>query len=321
MPGTVFVSRPIPQSGIDVLATAGLRTEVNPEDRALTTEELIRYCQGKDGLLCFLNDIIDRDFLDQAETLKAISTMSAGFDHIDLEAARKRGIPVSNTPGVLTNSTAELTWALILAVARRIPEATRYIRGGEFVGWGPMLLLGSELAGKTLGIIGAGRIGTAVGLKSLTFGMKSLYLDPIRNRKLEKQIGAVQTTLKDLLAESDFVTLHLPLTEETRCLIGRGELRRMKKTAFLINTSRGPVIDEEALTEALREQEIAGAGIDVYEKEPHVHPGLLTLQNVVLLPHIGSATTETRTRMAIMAAENLVAMLAGNPPLNPVPFP
>ncbi len=321
MPQTVFVSRPIPQPGLDILDAAGLRTEVNPEDRVLTADELVRFCRGKEGLLCLLTDTIDRSFLEETGTLKAISTMSVGYNHIDLEATRERGIPVSNTPGVLTGATAELTWALILAVARRIPEATRFIRGGEFSGWGPMLFLGAELAGKTLGVIGAGRIGTAVGLKAPAFGMKVLYLDSEENRDLAKAAGAEKVPLQRLLAESDIVTLHVPLTEETRCLIGRGELRRMKKSAFLINTSRGPVIDEEALAEALREKEIAGAGLDVYEKEPHVHPGLLTLQNVVLLPHIGSATTETRTRMAVMAAENLVAMLSGKPPLNPVPLP
>jgi len=321
MPASVFVSRPIPQPGIDILNKSRFRVEVNPEDRVLTSEELVRFCRGKDGLLCLLTDTIDRDFFEQVPGLKAIATMSVGYNHIDLEAAAERGIPISNTPGVLTVATAELTWALLMAVARRIPEATRFLRGGEFAGWGPMLLLGSELRGKTLGIIGAGRIGTAVGLRAPAFGMKVVYLDPRRNRELEKRAEAERLSLDRLLAEADFVTLHVPLTGETRALIGRVELRRMKDSAFLINTSRGAVIDEEALAEALREKEIAGAGLDVYEKEPHVHPGLLTLQNVVLLPHIGSATVETRNRMAVMAAENLAAMLTGKTPENPVPLP
>jgi glyoxylate reductase len=321
MPEKVFVSRPIPQPGLDILEAAGLRVEVNPEDRVLTSEELVRFCRGKEGLLCLLTDTINRAFLEQTPILKGIATMSVGYNHIDLAAAKEKGIGVANTPGVLTNATAELTWALLLAVARRIPEATRFLRGGEFTGWGPMLLLGTELSGKTLGIIGAGRIGTAVGLKAPAFGMKVLYCDPDRNRELEKRVRAEKVPFARLLAEADFVTIHLPLTEETRCLIGRGELRQMKPSVFLINTSRGPVIDEEALVEALREKEIAGAGLDVYEKEPHVHPGLLTLQNVVLLPHIGSATTETRNRMAVMASENLAAILAGKPPKNPVPLP
>ncbi len=321
MPKSVFISRPIPEAGIEVLKKARFRVEVNPEDRVLTADELVRSCQGKAGLLCLLTDTIDRDFLEQVPGLKAIATMSVGYNHIDLKAAAERGIPVANTPGVLTNAAAELTWALLLAVARRIPEATRFLRGGEFTGWGPMLLLGTELQGKTLGIIGAGRIGTAVGLKAPAFGMKVAYLDPARNRELERQVSAERLSLDRLLAEADFITLHVPLTEETRCLIGRVELRRMKPTAFLINTSRGAVVDEEALAEALREKEIAGAGLDVYAKEPHVHPGLLTLQNVVLLPHIGSATVETRSRMAVIAAENLVAMLTGKTPPNPVPLP
>lgn len=321
MPVNVFVSRPIPQAGLEVLKKARFRVEVNPEDRVLTSEELVRSCRGKQGLLCLLTDTIDREFLQQAPDLKGIATMSVGYNHIDLGATAERGIPVANTPGVLTVATAELTWALLLAVARRVPEATRFLRGGEFTGWGPMLLLGTELEGKTLGIIGAGRIGTAVGLKAPAFGMKVVYCDPERNRELEKRVSAQQLTLERLLAEADLITLHLPLTEETRCLIGRVELRRMKKSAYLINTSRGGVVDEDALAEALREKEIAGAGLDVYAKEPHVHPGLLTLQNVVLLPHIGSATVETRNRMAAMAAENLVAMLTGKTPPNSVPLP
>ncbi len=321
MPANVFVSQPIPEPGLDALKKAGLQVEVNQEDRVLTSEELVRFCRGKDGLLCLLTDTIDRVFLEQVPGLKAVATMSVGYNHIDLEAAAEKGVGVTNTPGVLTDATAELTWALLLAVARRIPEATRFLRGGEFTGWGPMLFLGAELNGKTLGIVGAGRIGTAVGLRAAAFGMKVIYLDPRRNRKLEKRARAEPVAMDRLLAESDFLTLHVPLTEGTRCLIGRGELRRMKKSAFLINASRGAVIDEEALAEALREREIAGAGLDVYEKEPHVHPGLLTLNNVVLLPHIGSATVETRTRMAVMAGEDLAAMLAGRPPANPVPLP
>lgn len=321
MSAKVFVSRPIPEPGLESLKQAGLRVEVNPEDRVLTSEELVRFCRGKEGLLCLLTDAIDRAFLDQVPDLKSVATMSVGYNHIDLEAAAEKGIGVSNTPGVLTDATAELTWALLLAVARRIPEAARFLRGGEFTGWGPMLFLGTELYGKTLGIVGAGRIGTAVGLRAAAFGMKVIYSDPRRNRELEKRTRAEPAELDRLLAESDFASLHVPLTEETRGLIGRGELRRMKKSAFLINVSRGAVVDEEALAEALREQEIAGAGLDVYEKEPHVHPGLLTLKNVVLLPHIGSATVETRTRMAVMAAENLAAMLSGRRPANPVPLP
>ncbi len=321
MPASVFVSRPIPEPGLDALKKAGLEVEVNPEDRVLTAEELIRFTRGKAGLLCLLTDTIDRSFLEQVPGLKAVSTMSVGYNHIDLEAAAEKGIGVANTPGVLTDATAELTWALLLSVARRIPEAARFLRGGEFTGWGPMLFLGAELNGKILGIVGAGRIGTAVGLRAAAFGMKVIYLDPRRNRELEKRTRAEPVGLDRLLAEADFVTLHVPLSEETRKLIGRGELRRMKESAFLINVSRGAVVDEEALAEALREKEIAGAGLDVYEKEPHVHPGLLTLQNVVLLPHIGSATVETRTRMAVMAAENLAAMLSGRRPANPVPLP
>ncbi len=318
MKTTVFVSRKIPQPGIDILEQAGFEVEVNPEDRILMGDELEARCRGKDGLLCLLNDTIDRDFLERTPGLKGIATMAVGYDNIDIAAAAEKGIPVSNTPDVLTDATADLAWALLLATVRRLPEATRFLRAGEFTGWGPMLFLGADLQGKTLGIVGAGRIGTAVARRGCGFGLSIIYTDPERNKAFEKETGARQVDFETLLKEADFITLHVPLSEATRKLIGRRELARMKKTAYLINTSRGPLVDEEALVEALQEGMIAGAGLDVYEKEPHLHPSLLSLQSVVLLPHIGSATVETRTRMAIMAAENLVAMMRGETAPNQV---
>ncbi|MFH1038532.1 MAG: D-glycerate dehydrogenase [PVC group bacterium] len=315
---TIFVSRPIPEPAIDVLKKAGFQVEVNPEDRILMADELAAHCRGKDGLLCLLTDTIDRAFLDRTPGLKGIATMAVGYDNIDIAAAAEKGIRVSNTPGILTDATADLAWALLLATVRRLPEATRYLRAGEFTGWGPMLFLGGDLQDRTLGIVGAGRIGTAVARRARGFGLSIIYADPEKNRALEKETGARKVDFETLLKEADFITLHVPLSEETRNLIGRRELRLMKKTAYLINTSRGPVIDEEALAEALQEGVIAGAGLDVYEKEPHLHPSLLSLQNVVLLPHIGSATIGTRTRMATMAAENLVAMMRGETAPNQV---
>ena len=318
MKKNIFISRRIPQAAIDILEKAGFNVEVNPEDRVLTAKELVASCRGKDGLLSLLTDTIDRDFIDQMPGLKGIANMAVGYNNIDVEAAAQKGIPVSNTPGGLTEATADLAWALLMATSRRLPEAERYLRAGKFTGWGPMLFLGGDLNGRTLGIVGAGRIGTAVGARARGFGMTIIYTDPEQNKTLEEKAGARRVDLDTLLKDSDFITLHVLLTEETRHLIGRRELRRMKRTAYLINTSRGPVVNEEALVEALQSEEIAGAGLDVFEKEPHIHPGLLSLPNVVLLPHIGSATIETRTKMATMAAENLTAMMKGEPPQNQV---
>lgn len=318
MKKTIFVSRRIPQAAIDILEKAGFDVEVNPEDRVLTAEELVASCRGKDGLLCLLTDTIDRDFIDQMPGLKGIANMAVGYNNIDVQAAAEKGIPVSNTPGVLTEATADLAWALLMAASRRLPEAERYLRAGKFTAWGPMLFMGGDLNGRILGIIGAGRIGTAVGVRARGFGMTIIYTDPEKNKILEEETGARSVDLDTLLKESDFITLHVLLTDETRHLIGRRELRRMKQTAYLINTSRGPVVNEEALVEALQSEEIAGAGLDVFEKEPHIHPGLLSLPNVVLLPHIGSATIETRTKMATIAAENLTAMMKGERPPNQV---
>lgn len=257
MKTTVFISRLIPPAGIEILKEAGFKVEINPEDRVLTTEELLTGCRGKDGLLCLLTDMINREFIDQMGQLKGIATMAVGYNNIDLAAAAEKGIPVTNTPGVLTDATADLTWALLMATARRLPEAERYLRAGEFKNWGPMLFLGGDLRGRTLGIIGAGRIGTAVGLRSRGFGMKIIYTDPEKNRILEEELSGRREELNILLKEADYLTLHVLLTEETRRLIGRREFKLMKKTAYLINTSRGPVVDEEALVEALQSGMIA----------------------------------------------------------------
>jgi len=310
-PTKVFISRRVPEDAIAVLRRTGASVTVNPHDRVLSPAELVRAARGKSGLLCLLTDTIDRSFLDAMDGLRGIALMAVGFNNVDLAAASARLIPVSNTPGVLTDAVADLAWALLLATARRIPEAERFLRRGRFRAWGPMLFLGGDLRGKTLGIAGAGRIGAAVGRRATGFGLKVIYADGKRNADLEKETGARRVSLSALLAGSDYVTLHVPLTPKTLHLIGPRELGRMKQSACLINTSRGPVVDEAALARALRDGRIAGAGLDVFENEPRVHPELLKLPNVVLLPHIGSATVETRTRMAVMAAENLAAMLRG----------
>jgi glyoxylate reductase len=262
---------------------------------------------------------LDGGAIRAASKLRMIATMGTGYDNIDLEAARERKIPVSYAPGILDETTADGAFALLLAAARRLAEAERVVRRGEWDGWAPSQFLGQDAHDATLGIVGMGRIGKAIARRALGFRMKILYTDAFRNEAAEKEFGATFVTLDELLAQSDFVTLHVPLMAETRHLIDAKRLRQMKKTAILINAARGPVVDERALAEALRDGVIAGAGLDVYEKEPQVEPLLLELENVVLLPHIASASERTRTRMAIRAAENILAFLDGKPLLDPVP--
>jgi glyoxylate reductase len=306
----VFVTRRIPEEGLNILKKY-CDVEVNPYDRILRKDEIISALKDKDGLLCLLTDKIDRDIIYCDSKLKAISNYAAGYDNIDVTAATERGIPVTNTPGILTDTTAELAWALLFAVARRIVEGDKFTREGKFKGWAPLLMLGQDISGKTLGIIGAGRIGTAFALKSRGFNMKVLYTSRRKNETLEKELNAKKVDLPVLLKNSDFVSIHVPLTKETRHMIGEEELKMMKRNAILINTSRGAVIDEKALIKALKEKWIFGAGLDVYEHEPKVSEELKKMDNVVLEPHIGSATLETRTKMAIIAAENLITSLKG----------
>jgi len=311
----VFVTRKIPTPGLDLIRKEHTVT-VNPEDRVLSKSEIIKHVTGKDGLLCLLTDPIDREVIYAEPKLRMIASYAVGYDNIDVTAATERGIPVSNTPGVLTETTAEHAWALMFSVARRTVEGDAFTRAGKFKGWAPLLMLGQDITHKTLGIVGAGRIGTAVALKSKGFQMKVLYTDDQRNELLERDVGAQKVPLPRLLTQSDLVSLHIPLTSSTIHLIGEKELRMMKKTAILINTARGPIIDEHALIKALTEQWIFGAGLDVYEREPEIPEELKELDNVVLEPHTGSATNETRTKMALMAAENLLAGLRGEIPPN-----
>jgi len=312
MPANIYVTRRIPQAAIDLLSSY-FDVSVNPFERNLRRAELLEHIKDADAILCLLSDSIDRSVMDAAPRLKCISNYAVGYNNIDVEYASKQGIVVCNTPKVLTETTADLTWALIMSCARRIVESDSFLRSGEFKGWEPMLLMGADVHHKTLGIIGLGRIGQAVAKRASGFGMKVLAYDPSlpedHNTALWKS-----TNLQTLLREADFVSLHVPLTEKTQHMIGPGELKLMKRGAILINTSRGAVINESALIEALRQNRIAAAGLDVYEKEPYIPQELLELKNVVLLPHIGSATTETRTAMGIMAAQNAIAVLKGEEP-------
>ncbi|HSW45099.1 MAG TPA: D-glycerate dehydrogenase [Phycisphaerae bacterium] len=316
MARSVYITRVIPDSGPALLGEGGLSVKVNPHDRGLSRSELLAAVAGRDALLTMLNDAIDEQVLDAAgPSCRIVANYAVGFNNIDLAAATRRGILVTNTPGVLTEATADLTWALILAVARRIPEADAFLRTGRWDGWGPMQFLGHDVHGATLAIVGAGRIGNAVGLRSTGFRMRLLYVDRQNNSELDR-IGGKRVDLDTALREADFLSLHVPLTPETQRLIGRPQIERMKPSACIINTARGPIIDEQALVEALRSRRIAGAGLDVYESEPRLTPGLIELNNVVCIPHLGSGTEATRSRMAEMAAVNILAALQDREPPN-----
>lgn len=312
----IYVTRALPQAGLDLLA-GEYDVEVNPHDRAATREELLAGIEGKDALLSLLTDTIDAEIMDAEPRLKVIANYAVGFNNIDVAAATERGILVTNTPGVLTETTADLAFALLMACARRVVEADGFMRAGKYKGWGPMLFLGSDVHGKTLGLVGFGRIGQAMAQRALGFGMRILYNDTKRApEELEKAYCAKFRDLPDLLRESDFVSLHVPLMESTHHLISRAHLELMKRTAILINTSRGPVVDEKALVKAVQDGVIAGAGLDVFEREPQFEQGLERLANVVMVPHIASASVETRTKMATMAAENACAAIRGEMPPN-----
>ncbi|MBN1344948.1 MAG: D-glycerate dehydrogenase [Phycisphaerae bacterium] len=320
MKANVAVTRRIPRNGIELLRGECDRVEVNPNERSLTQAEFLAMIAGRDGVLTELINRIDDEAFDAAgPRCKVFANCAVGFNNVDLAAANRRGIVITNTPDVLTETTADLAWALIMASARRIVESDTFLRSGQWDGWGPMQFHGHDVHGATLGIIGAGRIGTATARRSIGFDMKVLYYDAsgMANAELDR-LGGRQVGLDELLAESDFVSLHVPLTDQTHHMIGQAELARMKPTAHLINTSRGPVIDEAALVSALGDHVIAGAGLDVFEKEPAITPGLTDLDNVVCLPHIGSASGATRAKMAELAATNLLAVLKGQRPPTPV---
>ena len=311
-----LVTRNIPAAGLDRLASGG-SVKVNPHDRPMTADELVMAAADCDGVLSMLTDRIDAAFLDRCPRVKAISNYAVGFNNIDVAECTRRGIGVSNTPDVLTNATAEIALALMLACARRVVEADGVVRAGQWRGWAPLDYLGMDMVGKVLGIIGAGRIGLRVARMATGFDMRVLYYS--RNLHPEfDQIGAARVDMESLLKQADFVSLHAPLTDQTRHIIGAKQLAMMKPTAILINTARGPLVDEQALVDALRKNRIFAAGLDVFEREPALNSGLATLQNVVLLPHIGSATVSTRGQMGVMAAEDLLAMTSGRRPVHPV---
>ncbi len=311
----IFVTRAIPEPGLELLRRYH-QVEVNPYDRVLRKDEIIQGLKGKDGLLCLLTDTIDKEIITSEPKLRMIANYAVGFNNIDVKTATSLKIPVSNTPDVLTDTTADMAWALVFAVSRRIVEGDKFTRKGLFHGWEPMLLLGQDITKKTLGVIGAGRIGTAFALKSQGFHMDVLYVGSHKNKVLEETIKAKKVSLEQCLQDSDVISLHVPLVSKTHHLIGEKEFQMMKKTSIFINTSRGQVVDEKALIKALQEKWIFGAGLDVYENEPAIPEELIDLENVVLQPHAASATIETRTKMATMAAQNMIVGLQGKEPPN-----
>ena len=307
----VLLTRRIPSSAFEKLEA---RCDVDLNDQgALSPDELKRRLSDKDGLICVVTDKIAPDVLDAGAKLKIVANIAVGYDNIDVSAARSRGIVVTNTPDVLTEAVAEITWGLIFSITRRIVEGDRLVRRGAWKGWALDFMLGTELGGKQLGIIGRGRIGRAVAAKAPAFGMQAVFAA----RGGEKP-GSGEMSLDELLVTSDVISIHTPMTAANRHLIDRKAFVRMKRSAFLVNTARGPIVDEEGLAWALKERLIAGAALDVYEREPEIAASLMEMENVVLAPHLGSATRETRTAMAEMAVRNAVAVLEGNPPLTPV---
>ena len=320
--GKVFVTRKIPDIGINILKEAGHDVTVSEKDGVLTRDELLNALTANeyDAVLCLLTDTIDAEVYEAAGSAKIFANYAVGYNNLDIDAAKEKGVTVTNTPGVLTDTVAEYAFSLMLAVSKRIPEADRYTKELKYQGWAPELFLGADLKGKTLGILGAGRIGSGVATRAYYgLGMKVIYYDINPNEQLEKELKAsYRDTVDAVMKEADVVSVHVPLLESTKHLINKERLEMMKKTAYLINTSRGPVVDEKALVEALRNGTIAGAGLDVFEDEPALAHGLPELANAIITPHIASASVETRGKMSEMAVTNIVEFLAGNTPPNPV---
>jgi glyoxylate reductase len=315
----IVVTRRIPEPAVEILREAG-DVWVSPDDRPLEVSELHDAIAGADVVVTLLHDKVDDAFLDAAgDQLRAVCNVAVGFDNIDVPAATKRGVLVTNTPAVLTEATADLAMTLILAVTRRIGEGERIIRAREPWSWHMFMLLGTGLQGKTLGVVGMGAIGQSLARRAKAFGMEIVYSDARQApAEVEQELGARRVELDELLRTADVVSIHAPLMDETRHLINAETLGLMKDSAYLVNSARGPIVDEAALVDALKAGQIAGAGLDVYENEPETHPGLVDLDNVVLLPHLGSATIETRTAMGVLAAENAVLALRGERPKTPV---
>jgi glyoxylate reductase len=317
MNGSVLVTKRIYPEAVDYLRSQFTEVDYAGSDEGLSPKELLERARGKDAVVSQLTDRLPAEVIEQLDTVRVIANVAVGYDNIDVAAATRKGIVVTNTPDVLTETTADFAWALLMAAARRVVEAHAFVHSGKWKQWTIDLVAGEDVYGRTLGIFGMGRIGQAVARRAGGFGMRILYADSSRaDESLERQLGLEFTDKERLLRESDFVSLHVPLLESTRHLIGDAELGMMKHTAILVNTARGPVVDEAALVRALRDGTIRAAGLDVFEREPQLDAGLLELKNVVLAPHIASASHETRRRMSMMAAENAASAAAGKRPPN-----
>ena len=320
MAPVVLVTRPLPAPGIAPLTAAGFDVRVGVEDRPMTRQELLEQVVDADALLCMLSDRIDAEVLDAAPRLRVVANYAVGFDNVDVALARSRGVEVTTTPGVLTDATADLAWALLLAAARCIGSGERMVREGRWSGWGPGQLLGRPVHGRTLGIVGMGEIGRAVARRARGFDMEVVYHNRHRlPQELEAEVGAVLVPLDELLSRSDFVSLHAPLNADSHHLLDRAALGRMRPDAVLVNTGRGALIDEAALVDVLRARAIFAAGLDVYEFEPSITAGLLELDNVVLAPHLGSASVDARAAMVELCSRNIVEVLAGRDAVTPAP--
>lgn len=317
MPKSVLISRGLSPEAVAIIPR-DIAVDLNGHELALPHKDLLARLRGKDGLVCQITDTIDDEVL-ATPGLKVVSNVAVGYNNIDVAAAKRRGVVITNTPDVLTDTTADFAWALLMAAARRVTEADRYVRAGAWKSWKWDLLWGMDIHRKTLGVLGFGRIGRAVARRALGFDMRILYHDVARTSpEIERELKATYVDKETLLRESDFVSLHVLLSPETRHLVDERALRSMKKTAVLVNAARGPIVDEAALARALKENWIAAAGLDVFEDEPTIHPGLLPLDNVVLAPHIASASFDTRVAMSTLAVNNCLAVLDGKPPLTPV---
>lgn len=314
----IFITRQIPEIGIELLKKKGLDVSVYNKDHQIPRNELIDATKKCDGLISMLSDKIDKEVIDSMKSCKVIANYAVGFNNIDIEYAKSKGLTVTNTPDVLTDSTADLTMALVLASARRISEAEKLVRDKKFVGWKPKLLLGVELKDKYFGILGAGRIGTAVAKRANSFGCKILYYSNSKNEYLEKELNAKKLSLESILKKSDIISLHLPLKPKTKNLLDKKALSLLKSSAILINTARGEIIDEEYLIKLLKKNKISSAGFDVFKNEPNLNAEFYKLKNVALLPHIGSATIEARNNMSTLAAKNVIAVLSGKGAFTPV---
>ncbi|MFZ1520238.1 MAG: D-glycerate dehydrogenase [Ignavibacteriaceae bacterium] len=314
----VFITRDIPSIGIDLLRKKGFEVSVYKKDQPISKNELVKSVKNCDGVISMLSDKFDKEIIDSIKNCKVIANYAVGFNNIDVEYAKSKGIVVTNTPDVLTDSTADLTMALVLACARKISESEKLVRDKKFVGWKPKLLLGMELRNKYFGILGAGRIGTEVAKRAHSFGCKIIYYSNSKNKFLESELKAKKLSLTSILKKSDIISLHLPLNPKSKNLLTKEMLDLLKPSSIFINTARGEIVDESYLIKMLEQNQIASAGFDVYQNEPDLNKEFYRLKNIVLLPHIGSATIEARNNMSLLAAKNIIAVLSGKRAITPV---